>query len=259
MTLLARTRAAVARARASGSLRPLRSTAHEVEEGGVRFVVRRIEAFEDKPHGAWHAPRAEDPFRPPWTDALFVEDWGPDHALLLNKFPVLDDHLLLVTRAWADQEEPPDLADLEALGRALAELDGLWFYNGGRDAGASQPHRHLQLVPRTSLGDIPLEPALSDGASAGRAAAFGFEHRILPGFEPAAIRAALGPAPGPHTLLGTRGFTLVVPRGASKVDGQPVNSLAYAGYLAAKTEDGVDAIRARGPFGVLRAAARHPR
>lgn len=252
MTLLDRVRAALDRARVDGSLRPLPSTAHDVVEGGVRFVVRRIEAFEAKPHGT----KEDDPFRPPWTDALFVEDRGPDHALLLNKFPVLGDHLLLVTRAWADQEHPADRADLLAIAAVLAELDGLWFYNGGRLAGASQPHRHLQLVSRAALGPIPLEPLLAAALPTGRVDAFAFPHAVLPGVDPDAIRGALGPDPGPHTLLGTRELTLVVPRGAAKVDGQPVNSLAYAGFLAAKTDDGVAAIRARGPFGVLAAAAR---
>lgn len=252
MSLRDRARAAVRRARAEGTLLPLRSTAHVVEERGVPFVVRRIEAFEHKPLGT----RANDPFLPPWTDALFVEDRGPDHALLLNKFPVLDEHLLIVTRAWADQENPPDPADLAVLRGVLDELDGWWFYNGGRAAGASQPHRHLQVVPRAALGPVPLEGHLRDALSSGRAADLPFSHRVLAGIDAGAIRDALGPDPGPHTLIGTRQLTLVVPRSAPSVDGQPVNSLAYAGFLAAKSEDGLAAIRARGPFSVLAAAAR---
>jgi ATP adenylyltransferase len=251
VTLLERARAAVARARADGSLRPLASTAQVVPDGGVDFVVRQITAFEHKPHGS----REDDPFRPPWTNALFVEDWGPAHALLLNKYPVLDDHLLLVTRDWADQEAPPTAGDLSALGRALDAMDALWFYNGGRAAGASQPHRHLQLVPRASLGGIPLEALLRDGARGGRVAAFAFRHAVVPGFDPDRILAALGPDPGPHTLLGTREAALIVPRSAPKVDGEPVNSLAYAGFLAARSEAGLAAIRRRGPFAVLAAAA----
>ncbi len=250
-TLAERTAAAVARALASEVLRPLPSTAHEVVEDGVPFVLRAIRAFEQKPRGT----READPFLPPWTDALFVEDRGPDHALLLNKFPVLADHLLLVTRAWADQEAPPDEADLTTLQGVLDELDGLWFYNGGRAAGASQPHRHLQLVPRTSLGAIPLEARWLAGLDSGRVEGFRFRHHVLPGLDPAAVRAVLGQDPGPHTLLGTRDLTLVVPRSVAVVDGQPVNSLAFAGYLAAKTDAGVDAVRTRGPFGVLAAAA----
>ena len=29
----------------------------------------------------------------------------------------------------------------------LAEVEGLAFFNGGTVAGASQPHKHLQVVP----------------------------------------------------------------------------------------------------------------
>jgi ATP adenylyltransferase len=253
VTLLHRARAAVARARADGTLRPLTSEPFVVPDAGVPFVVRRIGAFEQKPRGT----RDDDPFRPPWTDALFVEERGPDHALLLNKFPVLDDHLLLVTRAWRDQEDPPDDGDFAALRAALAELDALWFYNGGRAAGASQPHRHLQLVPRASLGEIPLEGLLREGLAAGGAVSrFPFAHHLLPGLDAGAVSAALGPSPGAHTLLGTRDWTLVVPRSAAVVDGEPVNSLAYAGYLAARSDAGVQRVRERGPLGVLAAAAR---
>ena len=36
---------------------------------------------------------------------------------------------------------------LEEMNAILAEFDGLGFYNGGETAGASQPHKHLQIVP----------------------------------------------------------------------------------------------------------------
>lgn len=259
MTLLEEARAATARARADGSLVPLESTCRVHRDGEVDFQVRRISRFVDKPLGT----RADDPFRPPYPDALFVRDWPPAHALLLNKFPVLDDHLLLVTRDWADQEEPPGPSDLEALREALAALDGLAFYNGGRAAGASQPHRHLQLVAREGLGAVPLEPLLHDAVARGldRAPELRFRHALLPELPTAeALRAhlvALGrPAvnPGPHTLLAARGWALVVPRSAAKVGGMPVNSLAYAGYLAVKDDAGEAWLARHGPWAVLEGA-----
>ncbi len=259
MTLLDEARAATARARADGSLVPLPSTCRALRAGEVIFQVRRITGFVEKPVGT----REEDPFRPPYTEALFVRDWPPAHALLLNKFPVLDDHLLLVTRAWADQEEPPDAADLRALAEAMEALDGLAFYNGGRRAGASQPHRHLQLVAREALGELPLEPLLRDALARGldRAPELRFRHALLPGLPSAdELRRRLGalgrdPAsPGPHTLLAARGWALVVPRSAAKVGGLPVNSLAYAGYLAAKDAAGEAWLDRFGPWAVLEQA-----
>src|SRR6185436_8259031 len=57
------------------------------------------------------------------------------------------------------------------------EIDGLGFYNGGAEAGASQARKHLQLVPlplaRESTGDVPMERALvEDGATLPFAHAF---------------------------------------------------------------------------------------
>ncbi|MCA9492586.1 MAG: hypothetical protein KC621_21785 [Myxococcales bacterium] len=258
MTLLDEVRSALGRARADGSLVPLTSTPSRIDGDGVGFSVRRIERFEHKPLGTKEA----DPFRAPWTDALFVREWPPDHVLLLNKFPVLDDHVLIVTRDWADQEEPPDDGDLDALRTAMAAMDGLGFYNGGRRAGASQPHRHLQLVGRQGTGELPLEPLILEALAAGRdrVERFGFRHLVLPELPDAAgIRAALASlgrttAPGPHSLLTARGWALVVPRTASKVGGMPVNSLGYVGLLATKGDAGETWLREHGPWAVLQGA-----
>jgi len=81
-----------------------------------------------------------------------VGDISATHVGLLNKFCVLEDHLLMVTRDYAEQTELLDESDFHALLCGLAAVDGLAFYNGGTDAGASQPHKHLQLVP------LPLAP-----------------------------------------------------------------------------------------------------
>ncbi len=71
---------------------------------------------------------------------------------ILNKFNVVDNHLLIVTREFEQQRSLLTLRDFEALWRCLNEYDSLGFYNGGPEAGASQPHKHLQLVP------LPLAP-----------------------------------------------------------------------------------------------------
>ncbi|MEQ1566969.1 MAG: hypothetical protein ABMA64_15105 [Myxococcota bacterium] len=254
--LLARARAAADQASTDGVLLPLQADLHPVAQSGVVFDVRRIKGSVHKPHAR---DQAADPFAPPYTDSLYVEDWPPDHALLLNKFPVLPDHLLLVTRAWADQEGPVDRADWDALDRALGEIPGLGFYNGGRAAGASQAHRHLQLVGRASLGTLPLEPAIR-AARAGEVAGWPIPHRVdRPSFD--AYRRALADLgrdpdhPGPHSLLRSDDWMLVVPRVHADVDGIPVNALAYVGLLAVRDEAQLGWVRAHGPWAVLAAAA----
>src|SRR5204863_1948711 len=102
--------------------------------------------------------RQEDPFMQPEAE-LFVADIPPAHYALLNKYNVLDRHLLVVTRAYVDQDEALERADCEALAACMGEEAVLGFYNGGRDAGASQPHKHLQVVrlPLSPREEIPLE------------------------------------------------------------------------------------------------------
>jgi ATP adenylyltransferase len=78
---------------------------------------------------------------------LTVGGVGPTHVAVLNKYPVIDRHLLIVTREFAHQEALIDTADFAALAAVMREFPSLGFYNGGKTAGASQPHKHLQVVP----------------------------------------------------------------------------------------------------------------
>lgn len=189
-----------ARALARGALVPTPTEREVVEQGGARFVVRVL-AHVDRKADARAAQREgsapRNPFLP-YDEDLFVADLSPTHVGLLNKFPVVEDHLLIVTRAFESQEDALGRADFEALWRALGAGDGLGFYNAGAAAGASQPHKHLQVVP-TPLGDgterVPIEPLLAGArfeGGVGRSPELDFEHAFArlerPG--PAAALAA---------------------------------------------------------------------
>lgn len=126
---------------------------------GVHFWVSVKDAKAEagrKASGAGAAakgPRkpAFDPFEHP-EDALIVErDLTLTHYLQLNKFPVVDDHLLVVTKAWEAQTDVATAADFGAIGAALRAVDGFLFFNCGAASGASQPHKHFQLLPRDTL------------------------------------------------------------------------------------------------------------
>ena len=125
-----RVRAATEGALASGALAPIRTRVEAVDDRGWRFELRVVEALRRKPRPA--GPEA-DPFENP-EPALVVAELPPDHRLLLNKFPVFPDHLLVVTRAFAPQEVLPDAADFAAALAAMAALPGeaLAFHNGAR-------------------------------------------------------------------------------------------------------------------------------
>lgn len=283
-TLWPALRARTEQALRCGALQPIETIATVVEDGGVRFVIRQVSSLMNKPR-AEPRPSGEprpfvDPFLP-YDPDLFVADVSPTHVALLNKFNVIDHHLLIVTRAFEPQEALLDLADFEAWFQCLGEFDGLGFYNGGRDAGASQPHKHLQIVP-LPLGDrgqsLPIDSlvqAVSFEGDVAKLSGFAFEHAFttLPLLPPeqAAVQAvsryrmlleAVGLGAGstdthPHqsgayNLLLTRRWMLLVPRRVEAAHGVAVNALAFGGSLFVRDREQMTTVRRVGPMSILR-------
>lgn len=93
---------------------------------------------------------------------------------MLNKFAVVPEHFILVTRAFKQQTHllgADDLAAAHACVRAYHDHDGeggvglFVFFNSGEHSGASQPHRHLQLLPVNKMREGLSEAAEgADGA-----------------------------------------------------------------------------------------------
>lgn len=267
---------------ARGALRRIDTIQTTFDDGGIRFVIRQVSSLIHKPHvpAASTARPFVDPFLPHEPD-LFVADLSATHFALLNKYNVLDHHLLIVTRAFEPQEALLDLDDFTAWFACLAEFDGLGFYNGGRDAGASQPHKHLQIVP-LPLGDagqaLPMGPLIEAAIfenNIGTLPGLAFRHafaRLDPG-SPAALAAQAleryrrlfdavglraverGGRPhhsAPYNLLATREWMLLVPRSREAADGIAVNALGFAGSLFVRDAQHLDAVRQIGPMALLR-------
>lgn len=265
-----------------------------LEDGDVRFVVRSVSTLTRK-RAAGALPKAgarPDPFAPP-DAALVVGDLTPTHVGVLNKYPVVPRHLLIVTRAFVDQESLLDATDFAALAAGLREVDGLGFYNGGREAGASQRHRHLQLVPlplASGVWGVPMEAVFDQWSSGGGASrllrlpfrnAFAVLEDALfesPGagerlFERYALMLAAcglredaandgdGAANeperqrGPYNLLVTRRWMLLVPRTRERFGAISLNALGFAGSLFVRDQAEMDALRATGPMKALEAVA----
>ncbi len=275
--LIARTE----RALACGALHPIETMQTAIDDNGLRFVVRQVSSLLLKPHVDTAEPRSfVDPFLP-YDPDLFVADVSATHVALLNKYNVLPHHLLIVTRAFEPQEALVDLADFTAWLACLDEFDGLGFYNGGREAGASQPHKHMQVVP-LPLGDaglsLPIAPLLEAArfhGPIGRLPGFPFEHafaRLTPGpLEQAAAQAleryrmlldAVGVASlivegrahqgAPYNLLLTPRWMLLVPRSSEDAAGISVNSLGFAGSFFVKNAEQLAVLRRIGPMTTLR-------
>lgn len=276
------------RALASGALRPIETETVFVEHGGVRFMVRVAAnlARKDAAREPHVSGGQADPFLP-HDPELFVAEVSDTHLCLLNKFNVLGHHLLIVTREFERQEALLTLADFEALWACMGEFDALGFYNGGEVAGASQGHKHLQMVPLPLAEDgpsVPMEPLLFatdfkdaigvvpglpfanaynrlalDQVTDPRAAASVTHKRyrdMLAAVGIASIETPDGPRQSaPYNLLVTRAWMLLVPRSRECIDGIPANALGYAGSLFVRDREQLATIRRRGPLTVLREAA----
>ena len=137
----------------SGALKSIPTELEIIEQVGIKFVIRilanlnRKEA--DKEKQEQQTSRTGKEFNPflPYEKDLFVADISDTHVCILNKFNVVDFHLLIITRIFEEQESLLTLEDFTAMWTCLGEFEGLVFYNGGKLAGASQRHKHLQIVP----------------------------------------------------------------------------------------------------------------
>jgi sulfate adenylyltransferase (ADP) / ATP adenylyltransferase len=81
---------------------------------------------------------------------------GEDHFLVLNKYPISPRHFILATKKFIPQTNLLEAEDLWAAYNCILDFDKFKedlfvFYNSGRAAGASQPHRHMQLIPVESM------------------------------------------------------------------------------------------------------------
>jgi sulfate adenylyltransferase (ADP) / ATP adenylyltransferase len=277
------------RALRSGALQSIPTESQFVEDGRVRFLVRQVAGLvrKDQARQAQHegAASAGQPISPflPYEEELFVADISDTHLCLLNKFNVVEHHILIVTRRLEDQECLLDGTDFEALWTCLQELDGLGFYNGGEIAGASQRHKHLQMVPLplAPVGPrVPIEPLLTAARISGgvgdihelpflhafsRHGAAGLSprdaaQRLLTGYH--CLLSAVGilgeatescrRQSAPYNLVVTRDWMLLAPRSRELFDGISVNALGYAGALLVRDERQMALVRQHGPMAVLR-------
>ena len=271
---------------AAGALIPIPTTFEIVEDAGVRFVVRVVDNLARKEMARRQQRersaqgRPDNPFLP-YEPELFVGDISSTHVCLLNKFNVLDHHMLLVTRAFVDQETLLEPSDFEALWRCLGAVDGLGFYNGGEVAGASQRHRHLQLAPypiARGVSGLPVD-ALFENATwegdLGHQPRLPCKHafmRCAPGWVEDPLGAS-GPTlnayerlleavgipagkPGqrqsaPYNLLVTRSWMLMVPRSREHYETISVNAIGYGGCLLVRNAEELALVRRVGPMRIL--------
>lgn len=252
-------------ARRSGALVPLTTRLIEAEKMAP-FVLRELLSRPPR-HLRSEAPRS-NPFLP-WDTPLQVDRLGDGHVLLLNKYPVQDAHLLVITSDWQPQSGWLSVSDWQAVAAVAADTGGLWFFNSSATAGASQPHRHLQLLPRRAgepscplasfyarqlAGASPARPwahCLSrrrDPVGCSDLPELYAEHCASLGLGSAASEAEPG---GAYNLLFDDDWFLTVRRIREHGAGFSVNALGFAGFLLCTEAADRDWLERHGPWSLL--------
>ena len=277
-----------------GALKSIETDHEFVEQNGVQFLVRILANLVRKDL----AKQKQDPkkaasnknFNPflPYETELFVIDLSDTHLCLLNKFNVVNHHILMITRAFEAQDTWLTLNDFEALAVCLAEVDGMAFYNGGKVAGASQRHKHLQLVPlpmAPGCSRIPIEPLIKSAqfnGLVGKTPDLPFSHAIAQletvwrstpqetaetmleiyrtllqavGFHNSSSRYE-GQQSHPYNLIATQQWMMIVPRSKESYHNISVNSLGFAGSLLVRNREQMQLLKELGPMNLLKQVGR---
>ncbi len=283
-TLWERLRAATDRALQLGALEPIRTHATVLPDRSTSFLVRVVANLRRKPPGN----DSHNPFLP-YESSLYVADASPGHVCILNKYNVVDLHLLIITRHFEHQESALTLSDFQALWHCMIEYDSLGFYNSGTASGASQKHKHLQVVPLPlaaevlvdkQLPTVPLEPLLPVDSLRSEQVVqvedLPFAHafvcwddslpcdtrqlaqRTFDSYRALLARVGI-PFPRssqqlitqPYNLLVTRRWMLLVPRVLECFQAISLNSLAFAGAMLVQNEAQLARLREAGPLTAL--------
>ena len=274
-------------ARQTGDLKSIETEYQLIEQDEISFVVRSLSniARKEKAKAQQKIQEAKtgkyiDPFLP-YNQNLFVCDISPSHLCLLNKFNIVDGHLLIVTRDFEEQEDLINVDDFTALWSCMQEIDGLAFYNGGSAAGASQRHKHLQLLPLPLVADLdslPIQPAIDRVVfqnSLGTIATFPFinaiasydltnidnpftagkllldcYHSLLEkvGFS---LQTNTASQPAAYNFLATRKWMMIIPRSRDSFGSIAINSLGFAGSLFVKDENCLALLKEQTPLKIL--------
>ncbi|KAI0425936.1 HIT-like domain-containing protein [Xylaria sp. FL1042] len=155
---------AFAKAHASGDLIYYPTQVAILTVASLAFQLRYSPSLAQKPKTSKPVEPSAKPFNPfenP-SPALLVAQLPPSHRLVLNKFAVVPEHFILATRDFKPQTHLLETGDVDAAYACVrayhdAGRELFIFFNSGEHSGASQPHRHLQLLPvdrmKLGLGD----------------------------------------------------------------------------------------------------------
>lgn len=138
------------------------------------------------------AQQKTHPFLPPFEPGLFISAISENHNLLFNKYCVVKNHVLVVTKKFENQTNKLNRQDFAASFKVMRSLEGFSFYNSGPQSGASQAHKHVQIIPYDKDTRYDIAKLINKEASrlesqthSFQSSLFKFAHRIavIPSFE----------------------------------------------------------------------------
>jgi len=210
-----------------------------------------------------------NPFQP-WEKLLELGSINDTHHLILNKYPVQIGHILLITKKWMPQDGWLDINDWRALIEVSKDTNGLWFFNSGPIAGASQPHRHLQLLRRNNEEIIcprenwllnlnksnPKHSKLQKSICVKRINTFD-ANTINDNYLNFCEELDLGNPNknkkplGYYNLLVTNKWIAIIKRKKDNIQGFSINALGFAGYILVTNYSNINLLKRRGPENLL--------
>ena len=231
------------------------------------FLIRRLDTSKFK-RDVNIGPKI-NPFNP-WEKILEIGKIGQFHQLILNKYPVQIGHILLITNKWMPQNGWLDLDDWKAIKTVNNDTSGLWFFNSGPLAGASQPHRHLQLLRRginesicpreewfLNFEKYKVNKKLHNNIIV---SSFDFSEDIKNIYEKyIEMSRYIGVGDPlidkkpmkPYNLLITNKWIALIKRANDKIFGFSINGLGFAGYLLVTEKSDIKYLKQKGPEKLL--------
>ncbi|KAJ3339425.1 hypothetical protein HDU93_008240 [Gonapodya sp. JEL0774] len=224
-SLAARVRSTFDKALAKKELLFAPSTIEIIEDGGMKFQILFAPAFGFKPTlpsnaAAPPAPPPKpvkrfNPFFPPQADLLVGPVEDSDYQVVLNKFTVAKDHILVTTKAYEAAYAP--------LGVSRAQLED-----------------HYKAF----------DPKFEDFHESAMASNF-----VMTRYVPGVIKGVESGEYAVRAVMPTVEFIYVVPRTHHRPHDIHVHSMGIAGLLVATSEEERTIIKKVGPMTILKESA----
>ena len=256
----------------SGAIIPINTIKHKINDDKCDFELRLLKPPIPK-YLKEYGPKI-NPFIP-WDFRLEIQPIKDKHTLILNKYPVQLGHMLLITNNWKAQNDWLNIEDFEAIVNVDNDTTGLWFFNSSKEAGASQPHRHFQLLPRHANERICprynwfcslLQKKQNYNSMISHCVSimprnkntFGSAENLFDSYKSMAVNMNLGQIYKtnkplkPYNLIITKEWIALITRNSSGSNGFSINALGFAGYFLGTKKSNIDKLIKFGPEIILK-------